>query len=183
MDDDKKSQQPNLQVVSENTETDKARRWAANQVSWALRDLTANLLRVVRGAGKSYEIGRQLEAALQAFIEYQKAFGHWPPAYDLSEALSVDRAEEWRSRLKGSELSRLYAEERVVRGALQKTASRLIGQTTQERAGDSEMYEGFRALEAAQDEMRREWAAQHEAARASAPRRPKRSNKRGETPG
>lgn len=159
MDDDGKPEQSPLRVVAENTEADKARLWATRGLSWALRDLAANLLRIVRGAGKPHEIGQQAEALLKAYIEYHEAFGHYPPSYDLTEILSTERSEEWRNRLKGSELSRVYAVEQIVAGSLQIAASRLVGQTTQERAGDSELYAGVRALEAAQEEGWREQAA------------------------
>ena len=173
MDDAGKPEQPDLRAVAENTEADKARQWATGGVSWALRDLTANLLRIVRGAGKPYEIVRQADELLQALVAYQKAVGHWPPSHELAEMLSVDRNEEWRSQLKNSELNRLYAEERIVRGALQKTASRLIGQATQEAAGDSEMYDGLRGLEAARAESRREMEVARPPVRRVAKRRPK----------
>jgi hypothetical protein len=55
-----------MRIVSEKSEAQIARHQAEiardramNKASWALRELTANLLRVTRGAGKPYEIGRQ----------------------------------------------------------------------------------------------------------------------------
>lgn len=180
MDDTGKPEQPDLRLVAENTEVDKARRWATDQVSWALRDMTANLLRIVRGAGKPYEIVRQTDELVQALVAYQRAVGHWPPSHELADILSIDRNEEWRSQLKSSELSRLYAEERIVRGALQKAASRLIGQTTQERAGESEIYDGLRDLDAARAEHRREMDAARMPVRRVAKRRPKTSKPDGE---
>lgn len=46
-------------------------------------------------------------------------------------------------------------EHRVVRGALQVAASRLIGQLTQERAGEDEMHFGIREITAIHDAERR----------------------------
>jgi hypothetical protein len=142
-------------------------------LSWRLRDLTANLVRVTRGTGKAYQIVNQLEAALLAFVEYQKAFGHWPVEHEISEALSVDRSEEWVSRSDGPELNRRLAQEAVVSGALQMTASRLLRQSNHESMGQYEMYAGCRGVQSALEEMNRERAAQHKASRAT-PRRRKR---------
>src|SRR6185312_10180354 len=156
MDDRIMSDEETLRLVAKNTEADLAWNRASEHVYWALRDITANLLRVVRGAGKPYEIVRQTSALVEALVAYQKAVGHWPPSHELAGMLSFERDEQWQSRVSGSALARIYAQERVVRGALQIVASRLIGQTTQERAGDSEMYDGIRDLEAARVEMQRE---------------------------
>jgi hypothetical protein len=43
-----------MRIVSENSEADFARNTAMAKVDWALRDLTANLMRVTRGAGRPY---------------------------------------------------------------------------------------------------------------------------------
>jgi hypothetical protein len=39
-------------IVSENSEADIARHSALARVEWRLRELAANLLRIIRGAGK-----------------------------------------------------------------------------------------------------------------------------------
>jgi hypothetical protein len=49
-----------MRIVSENSETDLARQRALDQVDWKIRELTANLLRITRGAGKPYEIMQQM---------------------------------------------------------------------------------------------------------------------------
>lgn len=162
-----------IRLVATTTEAERAHGWAEDQVSWALRNLTANLLRIIRGAGKPHEIVEQSARLTQALVEYQEAVGHWPPSHELSEMLSIDHPGEWRSQSNSSERDFLEATECIVRGALQKAASRLIGQLTQERAGGRELYDGVRDLENARAEMRRERGRERVAAPARQPRKPK----------
>src|SRR5258705_10981212 len=51
----------------------------------ALRALTANLLRVVRGAGKPDEVGRNMTACTDAMVAYRNAYGHWPASDVLAD--------------------------------------------------------------------------------------------------
>ena len=157
-----------MEVVSEN-KVDLSRQRALSEVSWALRDTASNLLRVIRGAGKPHEIGQQAQTLLQAFVSYQEITGMLPPAYELAEILSVERDPQVMGRLEGQALDRAYAEQRVIRGALQLAASRLISQSTQERAGEHEMYEGINAIGRIHEEMRRP-PAQKAAGRAKSQR-------------
>jgi hypothetical protein len=133
-----------------------ARTDATDRVSWALRNMTANLLRIVRGAGKSCEVGGQIEELVQALNGYHKVVGHGPPPEDLSQMLSIDRDEEWCGRASPVELLRTEARDHIVRGALQITASRLVRQLTHEHKGEDELRDGILQLEEARAEMRRE---------------------------
>ena len=173
-DDDIPKENP-VRPVASNAEADRARDWATSDVSRTLRALTANLLRAVRGAGKPHEIAEQAGEFVQAVVAYQKAFGHWPPSWEMSKMLSSGQPQEMLARLEGHEWSRAHAEQTIVRGALQVTASRLIGQSTQERAGENEMLDGVRSLEAAREEMHREFASRASVrdARPLRPRKPR----------
>ena len=62
-------------LVAQIAEADLARRRESNRVAWALRNLTANLLRIVRGAGKPYDVMRQIDAFVEAVISYEEAVG------------------------------------------------------------------------------------------------------------
>lgn len=160
-------------LVVTNTGAERARTWATEAVSWAVRDLAANLLRIVRGAGKPHEVVGQIAGLTQALASYREAFGHGLLPHELSGMLSIDHPEEWRTGLKNSALHRLYAEERIVRGALQVAASRLVEQRTQERVGERELRDGVRDLEDARAEMRREMEAERVSTSTKRPRRPK----------
>jgi hypothetical protein len=137
--------------VSEKKEFD--RTWAESRVSEALRRITANLLRIVRGAGSPSDVLNQTISLREAFDEYRQAFGHWPPSSDVGEMLSVDRGEEWRRRVDDPQVIHEGAIDWIAQGALQFTASRLIGQPAQENAGKTEMLSGIAALEKARKEM------------------------------
>jgi hypothetical protein len=148
-------------LVSENSEAQIDRERSAATASWSLRDLASNLLRVIRGAGKPEDIVRQIDELVRVLVAYKDATGQWPPPHELAAMLDIDRTESLRATVKDGELHRLYAQEQIIRGALQQAASRLVGQTTQASAGAHEMHDGIRELEEARAEIRREWNTAH----------------------
>ncbi len=143
-------------LVSENSQAQIDKERAAAEVSWPLRDLAANLLRIIRGAGKPEEIIRQINELVRALAAYKDATGQWPPPHELASMLDIDRPKDWTATLRDAYLQRHYAAEQIIRGALQQAASRLLGQTPQASSGEHEMYEGIRELEKAHSEIRRE---------------------------
>ena len=143
-----------MRVVAENTDTDVARRRATIEVSSALIEMTANLMRVVRGAGKPDDIVRQIQALGQALSDYHKATGMMPAPDVLAEILSIEHEQQMISHLSGPQLDRLDAQQSVVRGALQVAASRLLGQKTPESVGRQEMDEAINAIGKLNEEMR-----------------------------
>jgi hypothetical protein len=151
-----------MRVVSETSEAELARkrkadetRRAMDRVQSAVVDLTANLLRVTRGAGKSYELGAQANQFVETLIAYREVAGCYPDTYSLDNALRFERDEEFLNRLKGDALDEYYAKEKVLRGALQTVASRLLGQSTIQRMGENEMFEGIRRIEDIQEKNRK----------------------------
>jgi hypothetical protein len=143
-----------MHVVSETSEAELARKRkddetgrAMNRVQSAVVQLTANLLRVTRGAGKSYELGAQASHFVETLIAYREVAGCYPDTYSLDNALRFERDEAFLNRLKGDALDEYYANEKVLRGALQTVASRLLGQSTIQRMGENEMFEGMRRIE------------------------------------
>lgn len=147
-----------MRIVSENSDADLARERAIRQVDWALRDLTANLMRVTRGAGKPYEIGRQAQDFITALIEYRDTVGHFPPSDELASLLTIERDPEVMARMNDDNLAQIYAEQEIIRGSLQIVASRLVGQSTQETAGSDEMLGGVNSLIVARAERQKKWA-------------------------
>jgi hypothetical protein len=168
-----------MKVVSENTEADLARGRAERSIEAALRALTANLIRVTRGAGKPEEINHQIVRLAEATTAYSSAAGVLPAGDTLAGFIRLEDRD--MSRWSDEERARSWAERLVVDGALQLTASRLLGQLTQERAGHSEMYRGLKELEEIRAEIRRKWAAEErtlKAARRAKPVRRKPTTKR-----
>jgi len=45
----------------EERDRDRDREWAKHEFSWAIRDTAANMLRIIRGAGKPYELLVQMK--------------------------------------------------------------------------------------------------------------------------
>jgi hypothetical protein len=78
-----------MEIVSQNSDADIAKNEAPEDLGWPLRRLTANLLRIVRGAGAPYELPRQIRAVLGALREYEAAFGHRPSEYEIQQALEL----------------------------------------------------------------------------------------------
>lgn len=144
-----------MKVVSSRDEREITERRCRDKVEWALRELTANLLRVARGAGRYEAIYNQALQFVIACKEYHEQVGYYPdkelPAI-LNTAPDFDAPE-----LK-------HAEHKIVRGALQMTASRLLGQWTQERNGENEFRAGIIAL----DQARAAHREQHARARQTA---------------
>jgi hypothetical protein len=115
-----------------------ARERAAAHVRWALRDLAANVLRVIRGAGKPHEIGQQAQVLLETFGSYREATGTFPSHDDVSSLLSVERDLD---NFSGNSALRAEAQELVLRSALRVIAARLLDQRTQESVGLSELWQ------------------------------------------
>jgi hypothetical protein len=162
-----------MKIVSENSEEDletrrkeSEMRFARSKVKAALIDLTANLLRIVRSpdtGGKPYQVLRETVTLMEAFKEYDKVAGHWPPAHEIAEALStrpvhesIDEAIKHWDPVK-------HAEDTIISGALQIAASRLLGQRTIAIKGSSEMHDGIRELEQAyMERLKKEEAERQE---------------------
>ncbi|WP_145925960.1 hypothetical protein [Shinella sp. HZN7] len=145
-------QKPRIRLAVKNHERDINRHRAEVDLQWPLKELAANLIRVVRGAGKPYELGRQCADVVKAYHDYRDRVGEWPSSYSVGEILSIrhrenraatDRAMEWED-----------AVQQMIAGGLQAAASQLLGQLTQERAGEREIFDGLRIIERQREENR-----------------------------
>mgnify|MGYP006956294673 CR=1 FL=1 len=145
-----------MKIVSENSSGDLARTRASEHFRGALVDLTANLLRVTRGAGKGFEVAEQAASLVQAVRDYQRAHGHFPPALEYQKALSI---EEKRDAASETNQMRQEAIERIVRAGLQVAASRLLGQRTQETSAEHDIFVGVDEVQAWRAEVNRELGA------------------------
>ena len=135
-----------MKLVADNTDADIARNRAEEQARWALVDLAANILRVVRGAGKPYDLPNQAAAFVKSYVDYrEKAEGR--VTMDLGMAISLPEVVGAYSKYGRDEGDKIYAERSIVRGALQIAASQLLEQRTQEASGEREMYQGINSVE------------------------------------
>jgi hypothetical protein len=157
--------------------------WTKSEFSWAIRETAANMLRIIRGAGKPYELLLQMKKAIDSAVKFQEAHNHWPTDVIANDLRLHDEMEECLERgcagtlnqvhidrwWKDGTFDKMSAEHTIYRGVLQIVASHMIGQNTQERAGDSEFHEGLRRLEDIREQRRKEFLAEQRANR-SAPR-------------
>lgn len=125
---------------------------ALDELRWPTRDLAANLLRVMRGAGKPHHLIDQLfalTAAIDRAGQVSNAWGIWTVLEEELQSVFPD----WEK-----ETDMESAENSIARGALQLLASNLLQQRAQSAAGSREMHEGVRELE-------RLWEREREKAR------------------
>jgi len=141
-----------MRIVSSNSAAELAAQRALDELGWPLSQLAANMLRVVRGAGRPAELGPQMAAVLAIFDRYRAATGAFPGHYEIVEAISL-RAEA-NARKHTDKWS--HAIDDIVQGSLQIAASQLLGQSTQEAAGRHEMMEGVARIEAIREANRLE---------------------------
>jgi len=148
-----------LKVVSSQTSTQIERTRAEGDLEFPFRNLAANVIRTVRGAGRPEEMVAQMLACIDAAEAYRKLVGHYPKPKIYRRFLNLaefyfdpttwadEREKEAIKQLAMSGYpERIEGERMIHRGALQVAASRLLGQHTQEVLGDHEMYAGVHLL-------------------------------------
>ncbi len=89
--------------------------WAKEAVGWPLRELAANIIRVVRGAGKSYEIAGQCVSVIEAFQQYRDKVGQWPSSWEIDQALSISRERQGQQTIRRSLAARTGSRHRYSR--------------------------------------------------------------------
>jgi hypothetical protein len=146
-----------MRLVSNQSEDEVRFKKARDQLTWPLRDLTANLLRIARGAGRPEALKQQLEACLDVLVAFEQAHGIASAHVIRHEILDPDEA--WRAARPRVEEGRQYpnyADEEaerddalrtIRRGSLQAVASMLLNQQPQYSTGENEMYDGISRLE------------------------------------
>jgi hypothetical protein len=106
-----------------------ARQQALNQVRDALRALAANVIEIVRGAGKPLELSFQVEAFSAALEAFERAAeGRRPKAWEFAEMLRVDIEPKLATPTTEDDLAEHYAQHAVIQASLQLAAARLLEQ-------------------------------------------------------
>lgn len=149
-----------MRVVSGNSDKDLAIGQVRRALSYPLRNLAANLMRIARGAGKPYEVGKQAVEVIDAFQEYRQVTGCDPSSDEIAEAV---RFEHLSDNFGFDPIT--DSMDTIASGALQVAASRLLGQATQEAAGRDEIMRGLARREAHFGAQRAEVLASRLAAR------------------
>ncbi|SEL38983.1 hypothetical protein SAMN04515666_103602 [Bosea lupini] len=150
--------------------------------------MAANLLRVIRGAGRPGDLRMQLLHCLQTYEAHGEASGYYPMPEVVARMLDADRPwppaaggdrreDDWSADLdKAGELyfeQKLY-QRKIRKAALQIVASSLAGQRTQQSRGESDLMEALGGHQKATLELSAHWASQREA---SLPSRKPRASK------
>lgn len=167
---------PDFTVIDGGGPEGRDRIFAEQELRDSLQIAAANMLRVIRGAGKPYELIKQLNEVVSAAVKFKDAFGHWPPSHVLGEMLAMpDKIHEMDQRLAAGQftqadmdrwyedgtIDRKYAEQAIKAGVLQTIASQFVGQIPQERAGETELRDGINKIISAKKKSREYWDAKH----------------------
>jgi hypothetical protein len=113
----------------------RSRQRARQAVDQSLRELSANLMRVAIGAGDANCIAAHALAYVGAMMILRDELGGELPTVDtIAASIAICSREDTVGRLGRNEQS-LTAENKIIKGALEAAASRLLGQELQESAG------------------------------------------------
>jgi hypothetical protein len=106
-----------------------ARQQALSEVRGALRALAANIVQIVRGAGKPLELSAQVEAFSAALGAFEKAAeGRHPKAWEFAGMLRVDIEPKLPTPTTEDDLAEHYAQHAIIHASLQLAAARLLEQ-------------------------------------------------------
>jgi hypothetical protein len=161
------------------------------EFEFALREAAANMLRIIRGAGKSYALLKQLSDVVSAAVKVQDVTGRLPT--DILETVlrreseteailekrragEIDEASIERWHEDGT-FDRQDAEDSIKAGVLQMIASQFVGQVTQKCAGQSEMRNGINKVFAATQKAKQYRDAGQRAPRAKTARKKRKHNR------
>lgn len=142
-----------LTMQRRRAEADRAKEWLAQRT----RDLAANMLRVIAGAGKSFELMDQMEQVAQAYVRLVEHLDGIGGDFAYGATLAMEQALrdlDWRSHTEGygegitdadrarwrddGSTALAYTESVIFSQALRVVAAQLARQPTQEsRAGSS----------------------------------------------
>jgi hypothetical protein len=145
-----------------------ARQQALSDVRDALRALAANIIGIVRGAGKPLELSFQVEAFAAALGSFEKAAeGRHPKAWEFAEMLRVDLEPNLPTPTTEDDLAEHYAQHAIIQASLQLAAARLMEQepgAAEALAGLHDALSGFeetkRRLQKRRDDPNEHIAAQ-----------------------
>jgi hypothetical protein len=138
-------------VVSERSAAEMREQEATRALKAALVELTANLIRVVRGAGKPELIVDQLNSFAAAYNEYPDLVGQGPTPALLAGLI------EYRPDLYPDDdlFDFTILEHAIYRDALQIVASTLVDQRLQLKRAIGELRTHVRSLEDCREHVRR----------------------------
>jgi hypothetical protein len=145
------------------------RQQALNEVGGALRRLAANLIDIVRGAGKPLQLSLHVDIFIAALGDFEKTMGH-PKAREFAEMLRVDIEPTVPAPKSEEQLAEIYAQHAIVQASLRLATTRLLGQEVEAAQALAELHgalTGFeetkRRIEKRRDKIERQDVASREA--------------------
>lgn len=117
------------------------------EVSDTLRVLAANIIEIVRGAGKPLELSRDVDAFTAALGAFEGTTGRHPKAWELAEILRVDLDSGSSAPSSEEEMAEQYARHAIVQASLQLAATRLLKREAEAAAAYGELHKAFSGLE------------------------------------
>ena len=153
------------------------RQQALDEVGVALRTLAANLIDIVRGAGKPLQLSPHVDSFVAALGDFERSRGR-PKAWEFAEMLRVDIEPKDPAPKSEEELAELYAQHAIVQASLQLARTRLLGQEAEAAEALAELHGALRGLEETKRKIasRRGDPAEHTVAPLQAPEATRRSN-------
>ena len=139
---------PDMKIVSKQSAEDLAKRRAVEALSWAVRRLTANLLRIVAGAGRDEDVFQQVLDCAEKIAACERLN---VPSFEISLALHHDEL-EFMARARPDDRERwandgtaakAHALQAILMGSLRMVASEMLGQLTQSRVAESKIRSGI----------------------------------------
>lgn len=118
---------------------------SAAAVRKALRELTANLMRITRGTGKPALVLSQTNAVAASFSAYRSTCGADLSDEEVTEALRLEPVPDDDFDEVWPDWDRAVRD--MVNGALQVAAAELLSQQAQAATGRRELFAGYRHIE------------------------------------
>lgn len=148
---------PNLTLIPEADPWEREKAQAERELAWESREFAANLLRVMRGAGRPFDLPQQIINLSESILEVSKTARAWAVSSAIEETL--------QSAVPGGFDAHEHEEctGMIVSGALQLLASRLVHQRAQEAAGEREMASGIKEQERYFEREREKFRKEQEA--------------------
>jgi hypothetical protein len=122
------------------------RQQGLNEVGVALRTLAANLIDIVRGAGKPLQLSRHVDSFVAALGDFERSMGH-PKAWEFAEMLRVDIEPKGPAPKSEEEMAELYVQHAIVQASLQLATARLLGQEAEAAEVHAELHRALSGLE------------------------------------
>ena len=113
-----------------------------------VRGLAANLMSVSRGAGNPWALCSEVAAVEREFETYRVVIGGYPSCEELSTMMHFGEAPRKPTPLSTEELEWALSLTASVREGLRIAAARLLDLSSEELAGEIELYYGIDGMEA-----------------------------------